>query len=87
MRPLSTRRATVVSVLDIGSSKVACLIAKLTPRARDKVLPGRSHDVTVLGYGMQRARGMKAGTVVDLDAAEQSVRLAVDAAERMAGLT
>jgi cell division protein FtsA len=87
MRPLSNRRATVVSVLDIGSSKVACLIARLTPRARDKVLPGRSHDVTVLGYGMQRARGMKAGTVVDLDAAEQSVRLAVDAAERMAGLT
>lgn len=87
MRPLSTRRATVVSVLDIGSSKVACLIAKLTPRARDKVLPGRTHDVTVLGYGMQRARGMKAGTVIDLDAAEQSVRLAVDAAERMAGLT
>jgi cell division protein FtsA len=30
---------------------------------------------------------MKAGTVIDLDAAEQSVRLAVDAAERMAGVT
>jgi cell division protein FtsA len=87
MRPLSNRRATVVSVLDIGSSKVACLIARLTPRARDKILPGRTHDVTVLGYGMQRARGMKAGTVIDLDAAEQSVRLAVDAAERMAGVT
>ncbi|MCE1236823.1 MAG: cell division protein FtsA [Hyphomicrobiales bacterium] len=87
MRPLSTRRATVVSVLDVGSTKVTCLIAKLTPRAVDKVLPGRTHDMTVLGYGMQRSRGMKSGMVVNLDEAEQSIRLAVDAAERMAGLT
>jgi cell division protein FtsA len=87
MRPLSARRATVVSVLDVGSTKVTCLIAKLTPRAPGKVLPGRTHDVTVLGYGMQRSRGMRCGAVVDLDEAEQSIRLAVDAAERMAGLT
>mgnify|MGYP001264992807 FL=1 len=87
MRPLSNRRATVVSVLDVGSTKVTCLIAKLTPRAIDKVLPGRTHDMTVLGYGMQRSRGMKSGMVVNLDEAEQSIRLAVDAAERMAGLT
>lgn len=87
MRPLSGRRATIVSVLDVGSSKVTCLIAKLTPRAPGKVLPGRTHDVTVLGYGMQRSRGMKSGAVIDLDEAEQSIRLAVDAAERMAGLT
>src|SRR6185295_13104367 len=33
------------------------------------------------------SRGVKSGVVVDLDKAEQSVRLAVDAAERMAGLT
>ncbi|WP_407050332.1 cell division protein FtsA [Methyloraptor flagellatus] len=87
MRPLSHRRPTVVSVLDVGSSKVTCLIARLSPRAPDKVLPGRTHDLAVLGYGMQRARGMKSGTVIDLDEAEQSIRLAVDAAERMAGLT
>ena len=67
MRPLSNRRPTVVSVLDIGSSKVACIIARLTPRSRDKILPGRTHDITVLGHGIQRARGMKAGTVIDLD--------------------
>ncbi len=87
MRPLSNRRATVVSVLDVGSTKVTCLIARLTPRASDKVLPGRTHDMTVLGYGMQRSRGMKSGMVVNLEEAEQSIRLAVDAAERMAGLT
>ena len=87
MRPLPGRRAVVVSVLDIGSTKVCCLIAKLSPRNDDCVLPGRTHAIEVLGYGYQRSRGLKSGVVVDMDAAEQAIRLAVDAAERMAGLT
>jgi cell division protein FtsA len=41
----------------------------------------------ILGIGHQRSRGVKSGVVVDLDRAEQAIRLAVDAAERMAGLT
>lgn len=87
MRPLPSRRSVVVSVLDIGSTKVCCLIAKLSPRNDDCVLPGRTHSIEVLGYGYQRSRGLKSGVVVDMDAAEQAIRLAVDAAERMAGLT
>ncbi|GGE85820.1 cell division protein FtsA [Stappia taiwanensis] len=87
MRPLPSRRAVVVSVLDIGSTKVCCLIAKLTPSAEDAVLPGRTHSIEVLGYGYQRSRGLKSGVVVDMDAAEQAIRLSVDAAERMAGVT
>ncbi len=87
MRPLPGRRAVVVSVLDIGSTKVCCVIAKLTPREDDAILAGRTHSVEVLGYGYQRSRGIKSGVVVDMDAAEQAVRLAVDSAERMAGVT
>ena len=87
MRPLPARRAVVVSVLDIGSTKVCCLIAKLSPRSDDCVLPGRTHSIEVLGYGYQRSRGLKSGVVVDMDEAEQAIRLAVDAAERMAGVT
>jgi cell division protein FtsA len=41
----------------------------------------------VIGIGHQKSRGVKSGVVVDLDRAEQAIRLAVDAAERMAGLT
>ena len=41
----------------------------------------------MIGIGHQRSRGIKSGVVVDLDKAEQAIRLAVDAAERMAGLT
>jgi cell division protein FtsA len=39
-----------------------------------------------LGLGHQRSRGVKGGVIVDLDAAESAIRLAVDAAERMAGV-
>lgn len=87
MRPLPARRPVVVSVLDVGTSKVCCVIARLTPRPVGDVLPGRTHGIEVLGFGYQRSRGIKAGAVVDLDQAERAIRLAVDAAERMAGLT
>lgn len=87
MRPLPGRRPVVVSVLDVGTSKICCVIARLTPRATGDVLPGRTHAVEVLGFGFQRSRGIKAGAVVDLEQAEKAIRLAVDAAERMAGLT
>ncbi len=87
MRPLPTRRSVIVSVLDVGSSKICCVIARLTPGEKETVLPGRSHTIEVLGYGYQRSRGIKSGVVVDLDHAEQAVRLAVDSAERMAGVT
>lgn len=87
MRPPSTKRPTIVSVLDIGSTKVCCLIARLKPREESRVLPGRTHKIEVLGFAHQRSRGIKSGVVTDLEGAEQSIRLAVDAAERMAGVT
>ena len=87
MKPLSTKRPTIVSILDIGSSKTCCLIARLKPREASQVLPGRTHKIEILGIGHQRSRGIKSGCVVDLEGAEQSIRLAVDAAERMAGIT
>lgn len=87
MRPLSSKRSTIISVLDIGTSKICCLIARLQPREKSYLLPGRSHRIEVLGIGHQRSSGVKSGVVVNLDAAEHAIRLAVDAAERMAGVT
>jgi cell division protein FtsA len=77
----------VVTVLDIGSTKICCIIGKLKPCAESERLPGRTHQVRVIGIGHQKSLGVKSGTIIDLDGAEQAVRLAVDAAERMAGLT
>lgn len=80
-------RSGIITVLDVGSSKVCCIIAKLKPREESPHLPGRTHQVRILGIGHQKSLGVKSGMVVELDRAEQAIRLAVDAAERMAGVT
>ncbi|MEM1047997.1 MAG: cell division protein FtsA [Pseudomonadota bacterium] len=87
LKPLSTRRSTLLTVIDVGSTKIVCLIARLRPQAADAALSGRTHAIEILGIGHQRSRGIKAGVVVDIDAAERAVRLAVDTAERKAGMT
>lgn len=86
MKPISPRRSAVICALDIGTSKVACLIARLKPCGAQEALRRRSHGIEVLGIGHTRARGIKSGTVVNLAEAEQAVRQAVDAAERMANV-
>jgi cell division protein FtsA len=84
MRPLSPRRSALVVALDIGTSKIACLIARLRPNAQGDALRRRSHSIEVVGFAHTGARGMKAGAVVDLVDAEEAVRHAVDLAERTA---
>ena len=86
MRPIPARRSVVVAALDVGSSKVVCLIGRLRPHGPQQVLTRRSHSVEVIGFGHTLARGTKAGTVVNLVQAEDAIRRAVDAAERMASV-
>jgi cell division protein FtsA len=86
VKPLGSRRSMTVSVLDVGSSKICCLIARLKPR-ENETLRRRTHSVEVLGFASTRSRGIKSGMVVDLEEAEQAIRLAVDGAERMADMT
>ena len=86
MKPLSPRRSATFVALDVGTSKIACLVARLTPLGA--VAPGdwRTHRVRVFGIGHQRSLGVKNGVVVDMDAADAAIRQTVDAAERMAGM-
>jgi cell division protein FtsA len=86
LRQIPSRKSAVLCVLDVGASKIVCLIARLTPMPASESQRGRTHRCRVLGIGHQRSRGVKAGAVVDLDQAERAIRLAVDAAERMAGV-
>ncbi|MDZ5698168.1 cell division protein FtsA [Chelativorans sp. M5D2P16] len=86
-RGASQRRSGIITVLDIGSSKVCCIIARLLPSDGGRALSHRTHRIQVIGIGHQKSEGVKSGVIVDLDRAEQAVRLSVDAAERMAGLT
>lgn len=76
-RGLSPARNGVIAALDLGSSKVCCFIARI----QDDQPP------RIIGIGQQMSHGMKAGTLVDMDAAEDSILAAIHAAEQMAGET
>ena len=65
----------MIAALDIGTTKVACLVAQ-----RDA-----EGTLSVVGSGQEVAAGMHAGRVVDMVAAEGAIRTAVHRAERMAG--
>jgi cell division protein FtsA len=69
------QRSSVVGVLDIGSTKVVCFIARIGPQDR----------IEILGIGHNVANGIKAGRITDIKAAETSIALAVEAAEQMSG--
>jgi len=86
MKPVSPKRAAVVAALDVGTSKIVCLIARLEPQGPQEVLRRRSHGVRVLGFSHTAASGMKAGSVVDLVDAEEMIRQAIDIAESNAGV-
>ena len=83
-RPMPQKRTALVASLDIGTSKIACMIARLKPCPPNEALRGRSHAVELIGYSQIQSRGVKAGAVVDLAECEQAVRQAVALAERMA---
>jgi cell division protein FtsA len=71
-------RSGTFGVLDIGSTKIVCVIARVEGAGTD--LP----EPRVLGFGWQRSRGVRAGNVVDLEEAESAIRAAVGQAEEMA---
>lgn len=83
-RPTPSRRIALAASLDIGTSKIACMIARLKPCPANGALRGRSHTAELIGYSQIQSRGVKSGAVVDLAECEQAVRQAVSLAERMA---
>ncbi len=70
----SFNRLTTIAALDIGSSKVCCVIAKIS---RDK-------KINIVGYGYNASIGIKNGIVTDINQATLSVCNAVETAEQMA---
>jgi len=74
-------RGGLVAALDIGSTKICCFIARLDEQR------GAQRPARIVGIGHQAARGVRNGAIVDLEAAEASIRAAVSAAEQMAGTT
>ncbi len=66
----------LITAIDVGSSKIAVLIAGVTT-------DGTLH---ALGTGVRESIGVKRGYVVDIGAVDRSVRDALEMAERVAGV-
>lgn len=86
LKPVQAGRTSLVSVLDIGSTKMCCMIARLTPRPEGRALRGRTHEPQIIGFGYGPSTGVKSGVVTDLAAAEKSIRAVVGMAEQAAGM-
>src|SRR5262245_27297570 len=76
-----------VAALDIGSTKISCVIGEVVTQNRRTADGKEASALRILGFGCQASRGTRNGAIVDLDQAERAIRLAVDAAERMAKRT
>jgi cell division protein FtsA len=61
--------------LDIGTSKVACIVGEIN----------EDGEIEVVGIGIHPSRGLKKGVVVNLETTVQSIQRAVEEAELMAG--
>ncbi len=68
-------RTGLIAALDIGSSKICCLLAH----------PQNDGGVRVVGIGHHASKGVRGGAVIDMDAAQNSTLTAVSAAEELAG--
>ncbi|MEQ1670551.1 MAG: cell division protein FtsA, partial [Hyphomicrobium sp.] len=70
----------IFGILDIGTSKISAAVVVADPSRANAL------GVEVLGLGLQRSKGVKAGVLTDLDEAETAVRAAISQAERAAGV-
>lgn len=69
-----SKSSEIIVGLDIGTTKIACIVGEVT-----------EDGVDIIGIGTAPSKGMRRGNVVNIDATVSSIRQAVDEAENMAG--
>ncbi|PTX54050.1 cell division protein FtsA [Litoreibacter ponti] len=81
----------VIAVLDVGSSKIACLVLRFDGpdsfRESDGIgsMAGQS-SFRVIGAATTRSRGVRFGEIDAMHETERAIRTAVQAAQKMAGV-
>ncbi|MEX5577918.1 cell division protein FtsA [Pseudophaeobacter sp. A-200-2] len=81
----------VVAILDVGSSKIACLVLRFDGSAQPNEdsaigsLAGQS-GFRVVGAATTRSRGVQFGEISAMQETERAIRTAVQAAQKMAGV-
>ncbi len=68
------RNNEIIAGLDIGTTKIACIIGEVT-----------SDGIDIIGIGSHPSRGLRKGVVINIDATINSIQKAVEEAELMAG--
>lgn len=90
MRRAAIQRG-VIAILDIGSSKVACLILRFDGdrqfRETDGVGPMAGQaSFRVIGAATTRSRGVRFGEIAVMNETERAIRTAVQSAQKMANV-
>ena len=67
-----TKLKSVLTLLDVGTSKVCCMMVRFTSDGRPEVM----------GTGYAPAKGINAGAIVNLDQASESIRAALEDLEK-----
>jgi cell division protein FtsA len=83
-------RRGVVGILDVGSSRVACLILQFVPHGaadNDAALAmPKSAAFRVIGSATTRSRGVEFGEIAAMEETENAIRTVVQQAQKMAGV-
>src|SRR5699024_3353978 len=72
---LFLNNSEILVSLDIGTTKIKVIIGEVLNDSLD-----------IIGVGTAKSLGMKKGAIVDIDQTVQSIRNAVEQAERMVGM-
>jgi cell division protein FtsA len=70
------RQSGPFGVLDIGTTKIVCIIGRIESDGSSRVL----------GFGWQRGQGVRGGGITDIESAERAIRAAVGQAENEADM-
>jgi cell division protein FtsA len=87
MRRAAIQRG-VIAILDVGTSKIACLVLKFDPPEATRedglgTLAGQS-QIRVIGAATTRSRGVRFGEIDAMQETERAIRTVVQAAQKMA---
>jgi cell division protein FtsA len=90
MRKIAMQRG-VVAILDVGTSKIACLVlrfdgaALISEEGEIGSLAGQS-GFRVIGASTTRSRGVRFGEICAMPETERAIRTALQGAQKMAGI-
>lgn len=71
----NAKKGKIVACLDMGSSKLVCLIASIN----------NNDQIRIVGYGHKESKGISDSAISDMNLAQKAITNVISEAERMAG--